>query len=396
MGTQTINNINSKELYVQYDWYKRTFLPIIQSCCDEFFLEGFEFGFAGISKNINVLSDKDPYFVTKIRITKEYDVFFRASESAVFAILNKVLGKSPNKADLNNITDLEAKIITSFDDCIFNAISGFINRPETLHRTNFDLIHLTFIIKTDEMSGKFIISLPAELMSPEEVVSSGEKFDYSLFKSSTIDAKFRVGSTKFKLYDLKHLDAGDMVIFENSDCRKMMLLLGDDYEREVNLNPNLGLITPVEDIAGGSNMGADNIWDSIEVEMIAEFDAVKIQLGELKNIENGMVVDLASLYNNKVTLKVENKDIAHGELVIVNDRYGVKVTDIIDQNASEPSEAGDDITDETSDYADENSEELNSEENFDENPPEEPTDASGEGSDEEFDYSDFEIEDEDI
>ena len=394
MGTQTINNMNSKELYLQYDWYKRTFLPVIQSCCDEFFLEGFEFGFAGLSKNINALMDKDPYFVTKIRFTKEYDVFFRASESAVFAILNKVLGKSPNKADLNNITDLEAKIISSFDDCIFNAISGFIKKPEELRRTNFDVINLTFIIKTDDQCGKFIISLPDELMLPEEVVSSGEKFDYSLFKSSTIDARVRIGSTKFKLYDLKHLDTGDMVIFDNSDCKRMNLILGEDYEREINLNPNFGLVTTVEDTTGG-NMGTDNIWDSIEVEMVAEFDAVKISLGELKNIESGMVVDLTSLYNNRVTLKVENKDIAHGELVIVNDRYGVKITDITDQNnpESKPEENFDEeFADETQDMS---SEFVKDDMNPETTQPA-GTEGGEEGSDEEFDYSDFEIEDEDI
>ena len=49
--------------------------------------------------------------------------------------------------------------------------------------------------------------------------------------------------------------------------------------------------------------------DSIEVDMYAEFDAVKIKLGELKDIEEGLVVDLTSLYDNKVTLKVEGENL---------------------------------------------------------------------------------------
>ena len=41
-----------------------------------------------------------------------------------------------------------------------------------------------------------------------------------------------------------------------------------------------------------------------------------------------MVVDLVSIYNNRVTLTVEDKPIASGELVIVNDKYGVKITEV--------------------------------------------------------------------
>lgn len=135
----------------------------------------------------------------------------------------------------------------------------------------------------------------------------------------------------------------------------------------------------------------DNIWDSIEVEMSAEFDTVKISLGELKDIENGLVVDLASLYDNNVTLKVEGKPIASGSLVIVNDRYGVKINNVIAQGEGggprpAPSSADVDSEDvEDFESQDEGQEQFAQDEV--------PQDS---GSDEEFDYSDFELEDENI
>ena len=173
MSTQTINSINSKELYVQYDWYKNTFPPVVQKSCDEFFLPGFKFALIGISKNINVLMDKDFYFVTKIRIDKQYDMFFRSSEKAISLILDRVLGKPNRSFNLNRMTDLEAKIITSFNDYMFNMTSQFLSPPPPteLRRTNFDVIHLTFIIKDiDEPKfGKFIVSLPAVLLNPDTI-----------------------------------------------------------------------------------------------------------------------------------------------------------------------------------------------------------------------------------
>lgn len=396
MVNENINSTDYKELYAQYNWFKKNYPPVVQQSCDEFFLPGFRFELVGISKNINTLMDKDSFFVTKIRIDKQHDMFFRSSEKAIGIILDRVLGKSGRSFNLNKLTDLEAKIITSFNDYMFNATAKFlIPPPPTLKRTNFDIIHLTFLIKDIEENAvsKFIISLPAVLLNPDKVVSSSDKFDYSDFKTSTLDVAVKVGTTKFSVYDLKHLDADDIVVFENSDTKRMTLKF-KDYEKQINLNPNLGLVMPIDN-DGGNNMGGNtentNLWDSIEVEMDAQFDSVKITLGELKNIEEGLVVDLTSIYDNKVTLSVENKPIARGELVIVNDRYGVKIDEVIAKGGKKSAEAQ--ASDEElpmDDFSETNEESFdNSEDSFDDQPaqPDE---------EEEFDYSDFELEDEDI
>ncbi len=393
MSTQTLNSISSKELYLQYDWYRNNFPPVVQQSCDEFFLPGIKFDMIGISQNVNPLMDKDSYFVTKIRIDKNYDMFFRSSEKAISLILDRALGKPNRSFNLNRMTDLEAKIITAFNDYMFNMASKLLSPPpqNELRRSNFDVIHLTFLIKdVDEPKlGKFIVSLPAALVNPEIITPKGEKFDNTSFKSSTLDAKIKIGSTKFTMYDLKNLDLEDIVIFDNSNTKSMTLVI-DDYEKEIKLNPNLGLITPVEDNNGGdNNMGANNLWDSIEVEMNAEFDAVKITLGELKNIEDGMVVDLTSIYENKVTLKVEDKIIARGELVIINDRYGVKISEVVAQKKGDPT-----LDTAADEFAEEN-QELNEIEPA-ANTEDETADQTDQQQDEEFDYSDFELDDEDI
>ena len=97
--------------------------------------------------------------------------------------------------------------------------------------------------------------------------------------------------------------------------------------------------------------------------MSAEFDKVKLTLGELKSIEEGLIVDLCSVYDNKVSLKVGGKTVAAGELVIINDRFGVRIENV-------------------------NSKEEASVEIPEENTPEE----TEETREEDFDYSDFEVE----
>ena len=89
-------------------------------------------------------------------------------------------------------------------------------------------------------------------------------------------------------------------------------------------------------------LGADmsdnqNIWDDIQIEVGAEFDKVKMSLGDLKQISKGLVIDLGPVFNNKISLLVENKVVARGELVILNDKYGVKVDEIISSGQKESS-----------------------------------------------------------
>lgn len=382
------------ELYSQYDWFSRTYPSVVQQVSDEFFLPGFQFILVGISKNINTLLDKDAYFVTKVRIDKQHDMFFRSSEKAISIILDKSLGKANGKFNLNKLTDLEAKIITAFNDFMYNSLAQFLSpAPPTLKRTNFDVIHLTFLLRdiNKGITGKFIVTLPDILLNPDIIDTSEEKFKDMDFASSLVDVALKIGTTKFKLIDIKNIDIGDIVVFDNSDTHHMILKF-NDFEKEVNLSPNLGLVIPFDNNEGDDEMGENtNLWDSIEVEMNAQFDTVKITLGELKRIEEGLVVDLTSIYNNKVTLSVEDKPIAHGELVIVNDRYGVKINEVVTEAQTSEASKDSDLENDSQDFQDNNEqdEEQYQEEDFTEG-------GESQNEEEEFDYSDFELEDEDI
>lgn len=396
MENRLQNSISTDQLYKEYHWYQNVFPSIIQESYDEFFNPEFKLELIGVSKNINCLMDNESCFVTKVRIDYEYDMFFRLTDKAISLILNKCLGESKNKFNINKISELEAKVITSFNDFMFENIKKVLNPPpqNEIKRMNFDLIHLTFLIKEVEeynnKTGKVIVTLPLALLHPEVVTSTSEKFSETNFPNSETYAKVFVGQTKFSLYDLKHLEKDDVVVFENSDIEKLSLTI-NGQELPVRLNPNMDLLIPEDNDDGGEAMSStQNIWDSIEVEMYAEFDAVKISLGELKNIEDGLVVDLTSLYDNNVTLKVEGKPIASGSLVIVNDRYGVKINNVIADSGETPMPRPARAQVEDG---------MEVEDNYQEQevaPAPQAEEQFADNEDEEFDYSDFELEDENI
>lgn len=368
------------ELYNQFNWFFETFSKPFQSACDEFFSKNFTLKFISLSKDINILFQGNDYFVTKVRIDKQFDVLFKFSADAVKIILDKIFGPSQN-FELSNITGLEAKVISSFNDYLYNSVAPLLNNSpvRNLKRKNFETVHLTFFIKEKESKegAKIIVSLPQALLAPTSINPSGIKFDISDFKTSKLPVNIKIGTIKFHLKEVKSLEKEDIVVFEDSNINTMKLLYGD-YEKEFKVTPNPALIMAINN--GGNTMTQEKVlsqdlWDNIQVDMNAEFEKVKITLGELKSIEQGLVVDLSSVYNNKIYLKVENKTIAQGELVIINDRYGVKIDEVFasekiqtEQSSQVPAE----VYEET-EIAKEN-----------------------EGSDQEFDYSDFELDEQDI
>lgn len=387
------NQINfNQSLYKQYNWFVLNFLPRIRQSSSEFFSDLFSINLLSVSENINILFQGSNYFVTKVRVDKKNDVFIRCSEDAIDLILNEILGKNKKTFSLESITQLEAEIITSFNDYLYENLTSLIKpSPVASQKTkNMDVIHLTFFIRAkgenDFSGGKIILSIPTTLLEPENVVTTSEKFSEADFFKSKVGVKLQIGTTKFPVKELKKLEKEDLVIFENSDVNYMTLKF-KTYKKKFQIKPNPGLVISIDNNnSGGNNMTdsslSQNLWDNIEVEMGAEFDKVKITLGELKNIEQGLVVDLSSVYNNKISLKVEDKVIAKGELVIINDRYGVRIEEVY---ASEQADASQ--TQENSDVSAQTETQTGDVETT--------TTEDGKNA-EDFDYSDFELDDEDI
>ncbi len=390
----------SDNLYAEYDWFQKLFPLAMQKSSDGFFTPGLKCELMGVSRNINLLQTKESYFVTKVRIDKFYDMFLRISEQAVALLLNRALGR-PNRAfNINKLSDLEGEIMTAFNDYVYQIILQFLEPPPVVNfkRTNFDMTHVTFLIKDEEENamGKFIISVPDGRLKPNKVECKSLKFENKDFYKCPVKVKIEIGATRFTVKDLKELEPEDIIVLEKSNLQVWKVFL-QDYTNKMFIDPNMELVHPLDD-NGGEEMSEEpnNLWDSIEVDMYAELDPVKITLGDLKKIEEGLVVDVAALYDNKVTLRVENKVIGHGELVIINDRYGVKVSDIVQKSADEIEEQAQSIPQQPAAQA-----AAPQPVEYDNSPapagPPQAENNSGSGDEEdEFDYSDFELEDEDI
>ena len=364
-----INTVFFDELYKQFSWYDSVFTPIVESCSSEFFFEGFEYKLASVSTNMNVLSQNETFFVTKVKINSKNDVYIRISQEAIDVILDKLLGKNNKRFELTEVSELEARIITAFNDFLYESLApNFTIEP---NRRYNEILHLTYFVKSEisDCAAKFIISVPKDILTPKERENTEPKFTDMDFSESPVEVNLLLGTTVFPLAEIKKLDIGDIVLFENSSSSEMTLVC-ENIVQKFRIKPNIKIIEPY-DMSGGNEMdnANTNLWDSIQVDMSAEFDKVKLTLGELKSIEEGLIVDLCSVYDNKVSLKVGGKLVASGELVIINDRFGVRIDNVNSSNTasttSEPQV---------------------------QHQPEQEVQPEQQNSEEDFDYSDFEVE----
>lgn len=88
--------------------------------------------------------------------------------------------------------------------------------------------------------------------------------------------------------------------------------------------------TPGDAAGGGSpSLGAkaqDAVYETI-VEVWAILGKTSMPIYQLLKMGRGAVIDLDQAINDPIEIRVNNRLIAHGEIVVVDDRLGVSITE---------------------------------------------------------------------
>lgn len=106
--------------------------------------------------------------------------------------------------------------------------------------------------------------------------------------------------------------------------------MGDEAENLTDLineaeAPELAAVEPQEDTEGNN---LDLILD-IPLRVTVELGRSKMVVSELLNLGQGSVIELNKLAGEPMEILVNDKLVARGEAVVVNEKFGVRLTDII-------------------------------------------------------------------
>jgi flagellar motor switch protein FliN/FliY len=82
--------------------------------------------------------------------------------------------------------------------------------------------------------------------------------------------------------------------------------------------------------AEGDNRNLDLILD-VPLSVTVELGRVRLPVRELLALTSGSVVELAKLAGEPLDVLINGKPVARGEAVMVNDNFGVRLTEIVSQ-----------------------------------------------------------------
>jgi len=398
-----------KHIFIEYNWFYENIYGRLKNITAEFFNLEYSLRFMGISyDDENILFFGDEYFVNKIAVNKTASAFVRISSGLLSSILDNSLGAGDRAFSLDALTYVEANLMKSFTLFIYNKLEGLFIKQEQSGRIvkSSKTYNFTFYVQYKEQhKGKIIVSVPDYILNGNiEAEYTEDCFDISGFNKMPVTVTLTAGAAKLPLNDVKNLESGDVIVLDESRADKMALYWNGNIV-DFNVIPNPALMISI-DKTGGSEMDSgapadkSSMWDTILVDVTAEFDNFQLTLGELKQISEGLVIDVGSVYGSRIKLKAAKQTIASGELVILNDRYGVRIDSI--NNPDDEPEYEEDTEEEESERSSKKApakkkpapKQTEEDEDDEENAETEYEDE--EEGDENFDYSDFEIEDESI
>lgn len=325
--------------------FDNSFLPKIKESTQNFWEDEFEFRLFDINKLEKIKDDRylkgESFFTSQIPSVHTPPVTIRLSDEFARLFLHNTFGSNSPEFKLIDLSELEIKILNAYCDFIYKSFGESLIPPEKLSKIelkNKDVYNFVIVIKNKEdKNSKIIVTLPYSRINKKELKKQ-INFSEEEFKDLSAILDIEAGSSKITLNDLKNIAEGDIILLEKSAVYKMKIITGAS-EKEFKINPDPALMIELDEEEHDidrEEITDTNMWDDIQIEVSARFKKVKMTLGELKHISKGLVVDLGSIFNNEISLLVEDKTVAKGELVIINDKYAVKINEIVSEEANKP------------------------------------------------------------
>lgn len=89
-------------------------------------------------------------------------------------------------------------------------------------------------------------------------------------------------------------------------------------------------LSKTEEVASRRGIGPE--FYGVNLNIGAELGKVKLRVRELINLEEGSVLQLNRIADERVLILVNGSPFAHGEIVVINDRFGVRVTSLVSED----------------------------------------------------------------
>ena len=319
----------------------------VKGACEKFWEQDIKISMLAINdfreaRDEKLVSNVD-FFSSQIKVENHKPVLIRLSKDFIETILESSLKNGNSRFEFTKMTPLEVKILNGFCEFLYRKLKDVLISPSSakLSEKSEKYVNLLYVIEPkNELCSKIMISVPQDRINLAPLKKVAAFKDEDFFSSKTT-VRIKAGSSKITFDELQNLASEDIIVLEDSELSKLTLVSGN-LEQKFNIKINPSLIVNLgddeeDDEENGQNIYEEvkmnkNLWDDIQIEINAEFDKVKMTIGELKQITQGQIIDLGSMFDNEISLYVEDRKVAKGELIIINDRYAVRLNEVLNSN----------------------------------------------------------------
>lgn len=325
----------------------------IQACVQEFWNLNLPVKLLSVAANPHYYWHMQDFYVAQKGLDESgtYWAQLRLSEGLCQVLFETTLGKSPDEKlfTLDQIRNFEVFLLERFSRRLFQVFTPVLGKPA--HKTTQDnpsadaLIHLVWVLQGDpDQITQVILTVPQGCfkLPPEDQDVPLQKFEVAdnAFFHAHADVAIRLGTTAARLEDLQHLEPEDVIVFENSHIKRWEIenpITGDWVPVSIQVSESRKKMSVISQ-EGWNAMAQEmqtkpTIWDNLQVEVTAAFRPIKLPLKQLKEMEQGLVVEVGDLMDNRVQIEVEGHPIAWGELLVLGDKFGVRIQGVLEAAA---------------------------------------------------------------
>lgn len=233
-----------------------------------------------------------------------------------------------------DMTKIESAIVTKSMTQVLNNITAklFIDEDEIIDKSQ-----TAMMIWQISDFGKVMLEMPysafCELRHPPIL----NKCSLSMLSDTYAKVDFVVGAAKILVGDLKELEIGDCILLTDSSSSYMgiknlshRIPVKSDHLTQVEIE-----LTALDNNTTEQNNAGLEL-ENFQIEITGEFRDLRMKLADVMALQEGYIVDLADLDDATIYLTSQDKLIATGHLIIVNNRFGVVIDELLMSPNSKP------------------------------------------------------------
>jgi len=108
-------------------------------------------------------------------------------------------------------------------------------------------------------------------------------------------------------------------------------IINNDEEMSVRTNAETALETPKGKPGNIKTTNIDLLMD-VSLRVTVELGRTRMQLARILELQHGSVVELDRLAGDPVDVFVNDRMVARGEVVVVDDKFGVRIIEMVSSN----------------------------------------------------------------